>query len=386
MFLGEVSGVLFSPFNRKSFNGVHGFLFQSRILQSVHIKAWVTTKMSQTTSQDRVTRSRAEISLEVTFATLVCLTSVIGNVLVVYVVNKYSEMQTITNILIRNLALTDIIMATLNMPFWITSLYAGKWNLSQEWCEVSATVHHTIVMASLLTMCLIALNRYMKVVKRSLYIKFFPSKRAAWLYCALVWLVSVLFATPPLYGWGKMKFDSDFFVCTFNWKQGHVSFVIVLSGFFYVTMFAIFYTYWKIYQTVKESTDNVHANVVQNGVGAPKFHRTDIHVLKSSLTAVCFFLITWIPKALCSFIIIGGGHIPREVTKVSAYLLFTSSLVNPIIYGIMNPQFKKAFKKAFSCGRYGNGNEDPSHARVVAVMIHPRSNKTWLCLAWRSII
>ena len=160
MFLGEVSGVLFSPFNRKSFNGVHGFLFQSRILQSVHIKAWVTTKMSQTTSQDRVTRSRAEISLEVTFATLVCLTSVIGNVLVVYVVNKYSEMQTITNILIRNLALTDIIMATLNMPFWITSLYAGKWNLSQEWCEVSATVHHTIVMASLLTMCLIALNRY----------------------------------------------------------------------------------------------------------------------------------------------------------------------------------------------------------------------------------
>ena len=39
MFLGEVSSVLFSPFNRKSFNGVHGFLFQSRILQSVHIKA-----------------------------------------------------------------------------------------------------------------------------------------------------------------------------------------------------------------------------------------------------------------------------------------------------------------------------------------------------------
>ena len=67
------------------------------------------TRMSHTMSQDPLNRLRAEIVLEVTFAILVCLASVIGNVLVVYVVNKYSEMQTITNILIHNLALTDII-------------------------------------------------------------------------------------------------------------------------------------------------------------------------------------------------------------------------------------------------------------------------------------
>ena len=73
--------------------------------------------MSQTIFQDPLYRSRAEIILEVTFAILVCLASVLGNVQVVYVVNKYSEMQTIPNFLIRNLALTDIIMATLNMPF-----------------------------------------------------------------------------------------------------------------------------------------------------------------------------------------------------------------------------------------------------------------------------
>ena len=86
--------------------------------------------MSQNISQDLLYRSKAESVLEVTFAILVCLASVFGNVLVVYVLNKYSGMQTINNDLIHNLALTDIIMATLNMPFWITSLYAGKWNLS----------------------------------------------------------------------------------------------------------------------------------------------------------------------------------------------------------------------------------------------------------------
>ena len=87
---------------------------------------------SQTISQDPPNRSRGDIVLEVTFATLVCLASVLGNVLVVYVINRYSEMQTITNIFIHNLALTDVLMATLSMPFWITSLYTGKWNLGQE--------------------------------------------------------------------------------------------------------------------------------------------------------------------------------------------------------------------------------------------------------------
>ena len=332
--------------------------------------------MSPTISQDPLNRSRAEVILEVTFAILVCLASVLGNVLVVYVIHKYSEMQTITNVLIHNLALTDIIMATLNMPFWITSLFSGKWNFSQEWCDVSALLHHTMILASVFILGLIALNRYMKVVKRSLYIKFFPTKKAAWLYCGLVWLVAVLFSTPPLYGWGKMNFDSDFLVCSFSWKEGHFSFVILLAGFLNVTTFAIIYSYWKIYQTVKESSNNVSVNVVQNGVGAPGFHRADIDVLKSCFTVVCFFLITWGLPGVCASTITGGGHIPHELRKLSVYLLFSSSLTNPIIYGIMNPQFKQAFKKTFSCGRYGNGNADQSHTRVAAVMIQPWSNET----------
>ncbi|XP_022785226.1 melatonin receptor type 1A-like [Stylophora pistillata] len=262
------------------------------------------------------------------------------------------------------------------MPFWIMSLYKGKWNLSQKWCEVSASVLDTLGLASILTMSLIALNRYVKVVKRALYIKLFPSKRFAWLCSGVVWLVSVLIATPPLYGWGKMSYDPDYFHCTFNWKEGHYSYAMLIGGVFNTTTFAIFYCYWKIYQTVKESTDNVNANVAQNGVGAPRFHRTDVKVLKSCFAVVCSFLLTWCPTAISVFVISAGVYIPHEALKVSTYLLFSSSLVNPIIYGIMNPQFKEAFKKVLSCVCYGNDNRDQSHARVGAVMIHPRSNET----------
>ena len=30
---------------------------------------------------------------------------------------------------------------------------------------------------------------------------------------------------------------------------------------------------------------------------------------------------------------------------------------------MMNPQFKPTFKRALSCGRYGDGNADPNHSR-----------------------
>ena len=105
---------------------------------------------SQPTSHDPLGRSHAEIGTEVTMAILVCLTSTLGNLLVVYVVNRDSRLNSVTNIFIHNLALTDISMATLRMPFWVVGVYAGTWIFSEKWCNVSASVLFTLGIASIL--------------------------------------------------------------------------------------------------------------------------------------------------------------------------------------------------------------------------------------------
>ena len=322
--------------------------------------------MSITTFQDPLGRSRTEISFQVILAILVCLASILGNLLVVYVINKDYGMKTVTNIFIHNLALTDISMATLHMPFWVASLYTGTWNFSQEWCEVSAAIQLTLGMASILNMGLIALNRYIIVVKPALYSKLLPSRRTARLYSVLVWVVAILLATPPLYGWGKMTYHTKFSVCTFSWQEIHISYTIVIvGGLVNGVTCAIFYSYHKIYKEVKESTQNINANSKQNGVNAFKFDRTDIKLLKTCFTVVCVFVITWGPVTMVVIIETAGCYIPREVYTTVIYLMFSSSLVNPIIYGIMNPQFKEAFKKALNCGWYGNENTNHSHAWYV---------------------
>ena len=50
-----------------------------------------------------------------------------GNVLVVTAINFDPKLNTITNMLIQNLAFTDICMASLHMPFWssVSAMDAG---------------------------------------------------------------------------------------------------------------------------------------------------------------------------------------------------------------------------------------------------------------------
>ena len=85
-------------------------------------------------------------------------------------------------------------------------------------------VQATMAFAFMLIMGLITLNRYIKTVR---YIKaaFFPSEAVARLNCGVVRLILVLSTRPPLWGWGRMKFDSYVFVYTFNWKEGRTIFI-----------------------------------------------------------------------------------------------------------------------------------------------------------------
>ena len=85
---------------------------------------------------------------------------------------------------------------------------------------------------------------------------------------------------------------------------------------------------------------------------------------------VCSLLTTWGPPSIVSNVAIAGDHAPHVAPRKALCLKFHSSLLNPIIYWIMNPQFKEAFKKALRCWCYGNHDADHNHARDVAEVMY----------------
>lgn len=106
----------------------------------------------------------------------------------------------------------------------------------------------------------------------------------------------------------------------------------------------IFYSYCTIYKTLKESTQNLDAHGIEDGATSTGPPRTDIRILKTCFTVVCVFLLTYGPVSVVVVVETAGCSIPREISRAVIYFMFTSCLINPIIYGVMNPQFKAAFK------------------------------------------
>ena len=317
--------------------------------------------MFQPPSQYSVARSRTEIGVEVSLAILVCLSATLGNLLVVYVINRDSRLQNVTNTFIHSLALTDIAMATIYMPFWIASLFAGTWIFSQKWCEVTGSIMSILASTSILTLGLIAFNRYIKVVKPTLYRKVFPSKKAAKLYCAFVWLVSILLAIPFLGGWVGISYHTKLGICTVGSKAYTKG---VVGVFMNGVMILIFYCYFKIYKAVKGSTANIYTYAKGNGVVTSNEHpanrsnNTNVKVLKTCFAVACFFVITWCPVSIVAVAGTSRFDVDQKIYTASVFLMFSSSLVNPFIFGFMNPQFKLVFKKVLKCGGHRNGNID----------------------------
>ena len=111
-----------------------------------------------------------------------------------------------------------------------------------------------------------------------------------------------------------------------------------------------------IYKTVKASAQRMqghaaNSNVQSNSTGATKNDRTEKKVLKTSFVVVCVYLTCWTPVSVIGFIEVFGSSSPRWAHIFAYYFVFCSSLTNPFIYGIMNPQFRSAFKKMLYIGR-----------------------------------
>ena len=312
-------------------------------------------------------RSSAEVGFEVFLAIVILLVSVAGNVFVIYAIHSYRKLNTVTNILIENLAVTDICMALLHMPVWISTLNRGRWVLGHVMCQLTGATMLTFGSASLLTLGIISLYRYLKIVKRNLYSKIFKNRKTARIFCLAVWIFSAIVTTPPVYGWGGLEFVEKVATCAISWKIKHVSYIMVLLlGVLFLPTFLIFYAYIQIYRLVRANSLRMEGHYQSRDVAS--IHRTaqiarsksQNKVLLTSFVIVCVFLVCWTPICIVGLSEMAGREQGRGFSMVAIYFMFCSSLANPFLYGILNPRFKEAFANIIKCFMR-NGADDTGH-------------------------
>lgn len=98
------------------------------------------------------------------FFGLIGITGLIGNVLVVFVVLSNPQMRSTTNLLIINLASADLLFVIFCIPFTAVDYVIRVWPFGDLWCKIVQYLIVVTAHASVYTLVLMSLDRFMAVV------------------------------------------------------------------------------------------------------------------------------------------------------------------------------------------------------------------------------
>ena len=278
-------------------------------------------------------RNTATVVSETAILSLVTILSLAGNLLVCLAVYRNPRLRCPSNYYIISLALSDVLQALCTMPLSIVFLAAGRWPFGTSLCYFSAIVKYSLAKISIYTMVLMAVNRYYKIVKPAKYQTTFK-RRFIVMTASLGWVIFTTYAIIAAFVIGSnVKEDQGFAICVIQYSQSTIP---ILTLLMYLPYFPIIFCYWKIYRAVK--LHNVNVSWQSSNV-------EDVKVSKTLFTTVVGFVSLWIPANSIYLYSVWSPPLPRELTLFATILVFSTSFVNPFIYGFMNRAFKKEFKK-----------------------------------------
>ncbi|XP_066488902.1 neuropeptide Y receptor type 2 [Tiliqua scincoides] len=283
----------------------------------------------------------------------IILLGLLGNSLVIHVVIKFKSMRTVTNFFIANLAVADLLVNTLCLPFTLVYTLLGEWKLGPVLCHLVPYAQGLAVQVSIVTLTVIALDRHRCIVY---HLESKISKRISFLIIGVAWVGSALLASPLAifreYFFLELNHNFKMVICAEAWpKEGHVNFGTVYSISMLLIQYVlplviISYAYIRIWCKLK--------NHVSPGAGNDHYHQRRRKTTKMLVCVVVVFAVCWLPFHLFQLV----SDIDSKVLHLQEYkLIYTlfhviamcSTFANPLLYGWMNNNYRTAFLTAFRC-------------------------------------
>ncbi|XP_064601231.1 octopamine receptor 1-like [Liolophura sinensis] len=151
---------------------------------------------------------------------------VFGNSLVIAAVFTSRKLRTVTNMFIVSLAVADLLLGIVILPFSIAYEVLDYWIFGTFMCTIWLAVDVWLSTASILNLCAISLDRYLAITEPIKYPNLMCPKRAR-ILIASVWVLAFVICLPPLIGWN----DPGQNVSDFKFNNISDSFLLELLSF-----------------------------------------------------------------------------------------------------------------------------------------------------------
>jgi uncharacterized membrane protein len=180
---------------------------------------------------------------------------IVGNLLVIAAVARERYLRSVTNYLIVSLAVADLLVGGIVMPFSIVlEMTNGIWLFNHLWCDLWHSFDVLGSTGSILNLCVIALDRYWAITDPIAYPTKMSNKRV-WILISLVWVCSAVISFPAIIWWRAVSPHTNDNECVFSEDSGYLIFSSIVS--FYTPLIIMVFVYYRIYKAATARTKSL---------------------------------------------------------------------------------------------------------------------------------
>ncbi|XP_046730014.1 trace amine-associated receptor 7a-like [Silurus meridionalis] len=284
------------------------------------------------------------ILLYVCSAAVVLLT-VCGNLLIIISVLHFKQLHTPTNMLVLSLAVTDFLISSLLMPFMLIWIIESCWIFGRVFCTFLWFIGGFITILSIYNIALISVDRYLALSHPFFYMNR-VSVRISCIVVVCDWCVVVTYILALIYFNGN--FTSSV-MCPgecFVFINGSWAVInIIITFIFPLSVIIILYS--RVFLIAKK-----HATAIRelNNHTRPQTQKITSHSMKSERKAakvlgilVSVFLACLLPYFIYT-LLNDIVEIRIEIIQILVMVLYLNSTMNPVIYALFYPWFRRCIK------------------------------------------
>ncbi|XP_062452784.1 D(1) dopamine receptor-like [Rhea pennata] len=326
----------------------------------------------------------SELSFRVVTAvllSLLILSTLLGNILVCVAVAMFRHLRCkVTNFFVISLAVSDLFVAVLVMPWKAVTEVMGFWPFG-AFCDVWVAFDIMCSTASILNLCIISVDRYCAISSPFRYERKM-TQQVAFIMIGVAWLLSLLISFIPV----QLKWHKDRELLSqqepgFNvtWEEescdSSLNRAYAISSSlisFYIPVAIMIVTYTRIFRIAQrqirrissleravEHAQNCHSSDCPHEASLKNSFKKETKVLKTLSIIMGVFVFCWLPffvlnciVPFCDLDLHKPGELPcvsKTVFSIFVWFGWANSSLNPIIYAF-NADFRRAFATILGCG------------------------------------